>query len=289
MIVKQFIAQHALHNRYKLSDSWSNFGINIFKRLLGGTKEYKIRVGSDTYTVYVNKSEDVHVPIHNAFERMDGNKITYAFMTKDGSQDCGALVINQEKRIGFISMLYNTPGCVMSDTAGDITNSVGTKMLQVMIEWCRLRHMTHVYLEDESKFYCKTSDIVPSINLLKAYTMTNGHPWYFNFGFKMDDRSFDRIVEYNKNLHARIKTQDVNKTDFMKAVKKVVNRYKINSDIQAISSLYDEYTDKLFGEFLKVLQRRYCTIFAWIYSDLYDAIGYKNYKGFYMIKDLQGL
>jgi hypothetical protein len=292
MYIKQFIkdrTENLGHAQYiKLANSWSNFNINIQGKMTGGTKTYTVKVGDDTYQVYVNKTSDLDVPISANFSNIHGKNYQYAFITKDGSSDCGSLIINQDKNVAYISLLYNTPGCVATETGDVVRDGIGTKLLNIMIEWCKLRKVTEIYLDDESRYHCKTKNFVPAIDLLKAHTMFDGVPWYFKFGFRFKDKSFDDKVHHNQQLNAQLKTSSVDKKDLMRVIKRSMKENLIytSKEYEDIVKLYDNLKDRPFGEFVKVLQRDHCDVFAYVHSTLYDAIGYINYEGFYMVKKL---
>jgi hypothetical protein len=54
-----------------------------------------------------------------------------------------------------------------------------------------------------------------------------------------------------------------------------------------IKKLFNEYQDKTFGTFCKVLNEKYCELFYYIYEDLFDKLGYKYIDKAYMILDLE--
>jgi hypothetical protein len=273
--------------RFHILESWGNFGIRIFKKMSGGTKEYQIKVGSDVFRVYVNKSTDVDAPDMDTFKMIPQANLQYGFVTKDGAKDCGTLIINTESKMAYISIVYGEQGCIATES-GDLADRIGTKMVEVMIEWCRLRGIKKMYLEDRSQFYCNKSPFLPVVNLSKAYTLTHGHPWYFNFGFKFNNKSYNKNVQQNKDLYNNLKTKDVTRLELLHLIKTKMKDNKVGNshDFEAIKQLYEDHKDNLFGEFAKALQKNYCEVFAWIYNNLFDAIGYKSLSGFLMVKEL---
>jgi hypothetical protein len=269
--------------RIKVTNAWQDVGINIFAKMNGGAKEYRVKVGSDTYTVFANKSTDINVPVNRVFSRVLGTKLEYGFVTKDGSQDCGALILNIDKKLAYVSIVYGVEGCVV-----DLKDKVGTTMLRIMLEWCRLKGVTQVYLDDESKYHCVTDDIAVPINLMYAYTLTNGEPWCFHFGFRFVSQKSNQNAEHNRQLFAKLQTGNVDKQDLMEVIDDKMQEfmYEGADQLKHIGQLYDEYREQSFGAFLKAFQYQHCVIFSYRYREIYQAVGYKALTGTYMVNTL---
>jgi hypothetical protein len=298
--IKQFIMD-SLKNfpdtyYHKMRQSWGKFGINIFDKMDGGSKEYEIKVKDNVFKVRVNRPKELNVDPNQKFMSSSGDKFQYSFITQDGSKDCGSLIINKERSIAYIFMVYSHIGCVVIKSTGDdLKARVGTTMMEIMMEWCRMRGVTKIYLDDESTYTCllkDKNDILPAINLSKAHTMTHGYPWYYNFGFRFVDSKEEKTTAYNKELYNRLHTKDVDKESIQSVVRMVLDKHLVgsreskNTEFDAVVQLYDENKDKLFGEFIKALQTKHCRIFAWMQDQLYQGVGYKPYMSFYMLKKL---
>jgi hypothetical protein len=284
MFIKEFLQHNTAMFKedreqymYKIIHDWIPLGIDTAKRMEGGSKEYAIKVGDEVYTVQVNKSKELGYPVDSDYENTEGKKYVYAFITKGDSKDCGALVINTDKKTAYISIIYNLEGCVTQNGIY-VKDKIGTKMLQIMIEWCKLRGMKEVFLHDESRYYCKSKNFPVPINILQAHTMTHGYPWYWNFGFRYISEENNHIVAKNAAQYNRLLTRNVHKSDLMRVIRKELKDNLVYSDtvMTDIERLYDHHMEDRFGEFVKGFQYSHCDAFSYVYQLLYMACGYKR-------------
>jgi hypothetical protein len=282
MYIKHFLQQNtAMFNEYqdlyihKIVTDWIPLNIDTFKKMVGGSKEYSIKVGNEVYTIHVNKSKDIDYPVNDAFENAEGKKYSYGFIRKEDCKDCGALVINTDNKTAYISIIYNLEGC-MTQNGINVKDKVGTKMLLIMIEWCKLRGMKKIYLNDEAQFICTTENIPIKINIAQAHTMTHGYPWYWNFGFRYTVPSYNKLAEENWKLFQTLKTNKINKESLLQVVATKLDNFKEpwKKEVKSIAKLYDEHVNNPLGDFVKAIQYKECKAFSFICRDLYLTCGY---------------
>jgi len=155
-------------------------------------------------------------------------------------------------------------------------------------------------LNDESTYYCNEPEKKYKISLFKARTLIEGIPWYCSLGFKYRDDREHNMILFNQEIHSYLLTKDLLpiqfNINFMELIKVVLSdKYKFeNLSIQSkkimyeeIIKLFNDYQDKTFGSFCKVLNEKYCEIFYYIYEDIFDNLGYKYIDKAYMILDLE--
>jgi hypothetical protein len=153
-------------------------------------------------------------------------------------------------------------------------------------------------LNDESTYYCNDPEIKYKISLFKANTLIDSYPFYYNFGFKYRDDREDNMVLFNQELHSYLLTKDILELNinFMELIKVVLfDKYKFkklsieNKEImyKEIIKLFNDYQDKSFGSFCKVLNKKYCELFYYIYEDIFEKIGYNYFNKAYMILYLE--
>ena len=132
--------------------------------------------------------------------------------------------------------------------------------------------------------------------LFKARTLIEGIPWYSKFGFRCDsDKEHDMIL-FNQELHSYVLTKDLLliqlNINFIELINYVLfHKYNFeNLSIVSkrmmyneIKTLFNEYQDKNFGTFCKVLNKKYCKLFYYIYEDLFDKLGYKYIVNYFII------
>lgn len=282
MYIKHFLQQNTAmfkelqrHYIHKIVTDWIPLDIDTYKKMVGGSKEYSIKVGDQVYTVQVNKSKDIDYPIDSDFEKAEGKKYTYGFIRKDDSKDCGALVINTDNKTGYISVIYNLEGCVTQNGI-NIKDKIGTKMLLIMIEWCKLRGVKTIYLNDEARFTCSNVITPIPIHVAQAHTMTHGYPWYWNFGFRYTSERNNKLVTENWKLFQTLKTNKINKESLLQVIADKLDSFKEpwKDEVKCISKLYDEHVNNPLGDFVKAIQYMQCKAFSFIYRDLYLTCGY---------------
>jgi hypothetical protein len=259
--------------------------------------------------------------IDSKIESEDSKKISYHILNPENNTTCAFLVINKEKKKAYISMIYGDDGCAEEY---EIKTNIGTLLLQSIIELCKNNKIKEIYLNDESTYYCNKPEKDYRITLFKARTLIEGSPWYCSigaltshserycsigaltshserycsFGFRYCCDREHNIILLNQELHSYLLTKDLFELqiNFMELIKKVLSdKYKFeNLSIESkkiiykeIKVLFNDYQDKSFGSFCKVLNEKYCELFYYIYEDLFDKIGYNYIDKAYMILDLE--
>lgn len=290
----------------KLFDLLSRYHIDVYKQLEGGSydKKYNFTINEQKIYIYTkfDNYEKVLIKqpdIDQKFESENGKKISYHILNPENDTTCAFLVINEEKKKAYISMIYGDYGCVYRKEY-EIKTKIGTLLLQAIIELCKHKKIKEIYLNDESTYYCNKSEKEYRITLFKARTLIEGIPWYYKFGFRCDsDKEHDMIL-FNQELHSYLLTKDLLpiqlNINFMELIKDILfHKYKFeNLSIESkrmiykdIKQLFNEYQDKSFGSFCKVLNEKYCELFYYIYEDIFDKLGYKYIDKAYMILDLE--
>lgn len=262
--------------------------------MLGGMKQKSVKIGEHTLVVNVMKSDTPEAPMSKHFERVTTNRVEYVFLTGKHKPDCGTLLVDRQHRIGYIALVSNGRDCLRFVDGDTIMDHVGTIMVQMMIEWCRLRGVKQVYLDDISFLSCKLPHMVATskINLAVLHTMTSGTPWYQTFGFRFVDEADERLMSDNQALHSKLRTHMVDKSDLGKMFKDAIRRYNTQgADMHRakyveLMQLYDKHANDLFGVFLRKMHKRQCDVFANCYDDLYADLGYHRYRSRYMVLQL---
>lgn len=288
----------------KLFDLLSRYPIDVYKQLQGGSydKKYNFTINDQKIHIYTKidnyKKVRMNQPdLDTKFESEDGKKISYHILNPENDTTCAFLVINKEKKKAYISMIYGDNGCVYGKEY-EIKTKIGTLLLQAIIELCKHKKIKEIYLNDESTYYCNKPEKEYRITLFKARTLIEGIPWYYKFGFRCNNDMEHNMILFNQELHSYLLTKDLFELqiNFMDMIKKVLSdKYKFeNLSIESkrimysdIEKLFNEYQDKSFGSFCKVLNKKYCELFYYIYEDLFEKIGYKYIDKAYMILDLE--
>ena len=104
------------------------------------------------------------------------------------------------------------------------------------------------------------------------------------------------MILFNQELHSYVLTKDLLSIqlniNFMELIKDILfHKYNFeNLSIESkrmmyneIKTLFNEYQDKNFGTFCKVLNKKYCKLFYYIYEDLFDKLGYKYIVNYFII------
>jgi hypothetical protein len=101
------------------------------------------------------------------------------------------------------------------------------------------------------------------------------------------------MILFNQELHSYLLTKDLlpNFMELIKVVLSDTDKYKFENlsyeskEIMYVEiiKLFNDYQDKTFGSFCKVLNEKYCELFYYIYEDIFDKLGYKYIDKAYMI------
>jgi hypothetical protein len=104
------------------------------------------------------------------------------------------------------------------------------------------------------------------------------------------------MILFNQELHSYLLTKDllelnINFMELIKVVLSDTDKYKfenLSSESKEIMyveiiKLFNDYQDKTFGSFCKVLNEKYRELFYYIYEDIFEKLGYKYIDKAYMI------
>ena len=284
----------------KLFDLLSRYHIDVYKQLEGGSydKKYNFTINEQKISIYTkfDNYEKVSISMNQSdidSKSIDSKQISYYILNPENDTTCAFLVINEEKKKAYISIIYGD-----DIKEYEIKTKIRTLLLQYIIELCKNNSIKEIYLNDESTYHCNEPEKKYRISLFKARTLIEGIPWYYNFGFiYREDREHDMIL-FNQELHSYLLTKNlyelqINVIELIKVVLSDKNKFE-NLSIESkrmmykdIKQLFNEYQDKSFGSFCKVLNEKYCELFYYIYEDIFDKLGYKYIDKAYMILDLE--
>jgi len=278
--------------------------IDVYKQLQGGSydKKYDFTINDQKIHIYtkIDNYEKVWMnqpDIDQKFQFEDGEKISYHILNPTNNTTCAFLVIKKEKKKAYISMIYGDDGCVYGKEY-EIKTKIGTLLLQSIIELCKHKKIKEIYLNDESTYYCNKQEKDYRITLFKARTIIEGIPWYYKFGFRCDNDKEHNIILFNQKLHSYLLTKDLLELNinFIDIINNVLF-HKYNFDKLNIKSkkkmykeiikLFNDYQDKSFGSFCKILNEKYCELFYYIYNILFEKIGYNYIDKANMMLDLE--
>ena len=284
----------------KLFDLLSRYHIDVYKQLEGDSydKKYNFTINEQKISIYTkfDNYEKVSISMNQSdidSKSIDSKQISYYILNPENDTTCAFLVINEEKKKAYISIIYGD-----DIKEYEIKTKIRTLLLQYIIELCKNNSIKEIYLNDESTYHCNEPEKKYRISLFKARTLIEGIPWYYNFGFiYREDREHDMIL-FNQELHSYLLTKNlyelqINVIELIKVVLSDKNKFE-NLSIESkrmmykdIKQLFNEYQDKSFGSFCKVLNEKYCELFYYIYEDIFDKLGYKYIDKAYMILDLE--
>jgi hypothetical protein len=295
----------------KLFDLLLRYNIDVYKQLEGWSYDKKYDFTINEQKIYIYTKFDNNKKVSMIQPDIE-QKISYHILNPENSTTCAFLVINKEKRKAYISIIY---GDDVDVKKYEIKTKVGTLLLQAIINICKYENIKEIFLNDESTYHCNEPEKKYKISLFKARTLIEGIPWYCSIGaltshsgrycslgFRYrEDREHDMIL-FNQELHSYLLTKDllpiqlnINFMELIKVVLSDTSKYKfenLSSESKEIMyveiiKLFNDYQDKTFGSFCKVLNEKYCELFYYIYEDIFEKLGYKYIDKAYMILDLE--
>lgn len=281
------------HESYmNLHSMFTRHGTSTRTELAGGGKRHTVTIEDTPFIIYVNR-------VSSAFASNTGEKVEYGFVTPDGSKDCGALIVNKSKKEGYIALVYGEPGCVSYQEQEQIiipNQKIGSLLIHIMLEWCKLRGVTRVYLNDISFSVCsktRQEETPYNIDLLTSHTLFYGAPWYYSLGFRFSRPEDNLLVEANKELHQRLLTNVINKKTLMSVIKgdlkSMFSLMPIDAQKQIYTSVYhmfDEHSTRPLHEFCKRLHAKHCTLYSHIHKLIFSSVGYKYPSSREMLYDI---
>lgn len=202
---------------------------------------------------------------------------------------------NANDVLNIMFFKYN-PKCINTEPK---IKTRGTDLLKMIIKFAKISHFKKIMLEDRAEYICSKNDIMSVKYELKyMHTLTNGQPWYANFGFVFIGPDENSIMEDNKAKIINKKTSDLQldiliyliirnivinkhyitypKYDFLMAIYDVMNIYQecVNKDIKLC-------------DFFNIILKKHCFLMGCIYMDIYDLIGFKRYNTYEMIMHIR--
>jgi hypothetical protein len=118
----------------------------------------------------------------------------------------------------------------------------GNEMIKIIINYAKDKGFKQILLEDDSKIECINNKSYEfKLEMRYVHTLTTGYPWYYNFGFRYEDKETHDNVKYNKNKLDNMKIEEIK---IHKIIKKIIE-IKDNSEIL----LYTKDTNKIINIF----------------------------------------
>lgn len=216
----------------------------------GGTESiYEININKNNYFFRTNYFKD---PISNKVAH-------YSFVSVDGKgSECATLLI--DGKTGIIQGFNKNTNCICSDNNNKIepvTKNIGTILIQIIIEYCKYRNLHKILASDNAHYHS-----IPgySIELKYSYTLTNGKPWYYKFGFKFTNAEYHKNVEDNYERYMVLRFIDI-PTEYIK------DKYVKTSDNEKI------------GKYFKWLEQNDTKYFKENYESIFRKLGFKPFSG----------
>ena len=212
------------------------------------------------------------------------------------SKHCALLLYDNKNllKIAFLNMhaeCYDVVGPIdESNKLNQIKNEEksGSTLLKLIILWAKNEKFKRIILSDQARFTCKEKIYSMSYELKYMHTLTTGNTWYGKYGFKFINQVDIDALAYNKNFLDNFKTEDY---PFDLLVKIIMNeivdqrvyvymdKYDYLFNINQIIKLYDEYKDKPFYKFMKIISRTCCFLVSHIYMKIFESLRLKKYIG----------
>lgn len=159
-------------------------------------------------------------------------------------------------------------------------DEIGSNILRVIIEYCRMKGVQKVFIEDASEYWCAPNY---RIALAQAHVLTHGEPWYTKYGFTYENMADHAQMQKNKEIWQQKRGSDLVALGFLQELTKRVagreedvrrlgiDQGKSLVDIEQTLTLM---TTQPIGDFFKWFQRTYCILFCIIYQWCFDRLGF---------------
>jgi len=266
--------------------------------------KFKNQIGGESYEIELKDGKTYYYNM-NDIEPIGNKKYNLIFMTVDNINECACLTFGKKSsnntvlRIDGIKSFDDFILCKDDKykfKSGDI-------LMQIILELVKndhhFSHIDKIELADASQKKCY--DI--GLKLIYLRTMTHGIPYYAKFGFRpLLKRDYEDVFVYNRNNFklnktiAKNKLLNIikkNKIDMSESVyriykkyieKNILNNENINFDElmkQIIKTVDNSIFDK--NKNIKIIKDKVelnglCEFISKIYIDVYQELGYKNYK-----------
>lgn len=218
-------------------------------------------------------------------------KNTLDNISYSSSKHCALLLFNNKDllKIAFLNMhsdcydLVDKNNLVNKD---NLANKNGSTLLKLIMLWAKNQTFKRIVLSDQVQFTCKENSYLMSYELKYIHTLTHGSTWYGKYGFKFVNNLDNDALIYNKNFLDNFKTKDYPFELLIKIImyeivdQKVyafMDKYDYLLNINKIIKLYDEYKDKLFYKFMKIISREFCFLVSHIYMKIFESLKLKKY------------
>ena len=257
-----------------------------------GKLNFKIQKGCKKHLIKLedNKTYEYHI---DEIEPIgyDQEKIQFMNLSESHSS-CVFLFFdskNSENRTLYIQSIMNNKDCIKSEDKNH-KYKVGDILMQIIIGLVKtskiFSHIKEIELTDISKKNCYNI----GLELIYLRTITNGIPYYAKYGFIPKKDRDNKVFEYNKNNYKLNK--GITKEEFINIIKK----NKFEKDTYNIYKKYfNDYIEKKKNinpkKILKIIintdkitddineKKEICNLVENIYKDIYDILGYKEYRG----------
>lgn len=145
----------------------------------------------------------------------------------------------------------------------------GNVMMNLIKYFAKDKGFKQIILDDDSRIECIKNKLYEfKLEMRYVHTLTTGYPWYYNFGFRYEDKETHDNVKYNKNKLDNMKIDEIK---IYKIIKKIIE-IKDNSEIL----LYTKDTNKI----INILDKLYYII------ELYDNCINKKKSIYYFFNKL---
>ena len=144
--------------------------------------------------------------------------------------------------------------------------------------------MNKIEFIDYSYHVCDNPNFFYSFD--QGYSLTNGRPIYYEFGFKFTDNNYDPNVEKNFERLTFISTYFID-IDYLIAMintqgLEYITEEEIKKEIKQITILYNKYKYKRIMNFLIRLKYRHPKIFCLIYERIFSFLKLSCVRGNFM-------
>ena len=279
----QNIINHLNFNNYSGKGilTRTSYPIHLLQQVGGKKKEIKLEDGY-TYEYHI----DEIIPIDNKHNRL-------CFVNIDESQEyCACLLYNTKKSgktILRIEGIFNGDDCIKCIDKNH-KYKVGNILMQIIIEIVKTKkeysHITEIELSDTSIKKCY------GIGLQLKYlrTITDGEPYYAKYGFRPKEEYDIDIFRFNRSnykLNKKILNKEIfeiiNDAKLDKQTNEVYKKYLYNyikSNKEIDPSIYlTELVNLINYKNITENEKKYICNFVYsIYQNLYNKLGYKNYR-----------
>jgi len=100
--------------------------------------------------------------------------------------------------------------------------------------------INYIELSDNSKKHCTNTNKFFTMFMSDFYTLIEGVPWYYKFGFRHIDQIANIDIEKNKQIMDNIKVSDINSKDIIKnSIKNFKNKINIAKNISLEPNIKD--------------------------------------------------